>query len=140
MMQYVTTEGTQGICPGGWHIPTDEEWKQLEGVVDSIFSYPDPVWDGIDCRGYNAGKNLKTSLGWFSGGNGTNLYGFSALPAGYFHAGGIFLHLNSGAYFWTSSETAPNNAWNRRLTYLNDQICRASTSKPYGFNVRCIKD
>ena len=44
-MKYTTKEGAQGICPPGWHIPTDEEWKLLEGEVDSQYEFPDPEWD-----------------------------------------------------------------------------------------------
>ena len=45
MMQYVTQQGTQGICPPDWHLPTDEEWKVLEGAVDSQYGIGDYTWD-----------------------------------------------------------------------------------------------
>ena len=45
MMQYTTQQGAQGICPPGWHLPTDEEWKVLEGAVDSQYGIGDPEWD-----------------------------------------------------------------------------------------------
>ena len=45
MMQYTTQQGVQGICPPGWHLPTDEEWKVLEGAVDSQYGIGDPEWD-----------------------------------------------------------------------------------------------
>ncbi len=49
--------------PNGWHVPTDEEWKQLEGEVDTQFGYPDPEWDEIGERGFDVGLNLK-SINW----------------------------------------------------------------------------
>ncbi|MCK4980234.1 MAG: hypothetical protein KAS62_07550, partial [Candidatus Delongbacteria bacterium] len=79
MMQYDTTEGIQGICPPGWHIPTDDEWKILEGTVDSQYPVGDPEWDGTSVRGFDAGLNLKSTSGWILNGNGTGLYGFTAL-------------------------------------------------------------
>ncbi len=65
MMQYnLTTEGAQGICPSGWHIPTDNEWKILEGVADSQYSIGHLIWNANNYRGYDAGKNLKSTTGW----------------------------------------------------------------------------
>jgi uncharacterized protein (TIGR02145 family) len=47
MMQYTTQQGTQGICPPGWHLPTDEEWKVLEGAVDSQYGIGDIRMGGL---------------------------------------------------------------------------------------------
>ncbi len=60
MMQYFLQEGARGICPPGWHLPSDKEWKLLEGVVDSQYGIGDPEWDGLGERGLDAGFNLKT--------------------------------------------------------------------------------
>ena len=57
MMEYVTIERVQGICPEGWYIPTDDDWKILEGTVDSYFAVGDPIWDQGGWRGFDAGKN-----------------------------------------------------------------------------------
>jgi len=75
VMQYTTTSGVQGICPEGWYIPTDDEWKILEGTVDSQYPVGDPIWNNTGHRGYDAGLNLKSTSGWSSGNNGTNLFG-----------------------------------------------------------------
>jgi uncharacterized protein (TIGR02145 family) len=84
MMQYTTQQGARGICPDGWHLPTDEEWKILEGSVDSNYGIGDPEWDpNMEWQGFNAGTNLKTTNSWLYGGNGTDLFGFSCQPAGY---------------------------------------------------------
>jgi len=61
MMQYTSQQGVQGICPSGWHLPTDEEWKVLEGAVDSKYGIGDSTWDDLPDRGYDAGTNLKTT-------------------------------------------------------------------------------
>lgn len=137
MMQYNTQPGARGICPEGWHIPTDEEWKVLEGTVDSQFPEGDPEWDNMGYRGYDVGKNLKTSYGWQNG-IGTNLYHFGALPGGYFS--GLFNHLGFSGYWWTSNEYSESNANGRYLYELNDGSSRNSEPKGCSYSVRCIKD
>jgi len=142
MMEYTTTQGAQGICLNGWHVPTDEEWKQLEGEVDSLYGYPDPVWDDSGPRGYDAGLNLKSQNGW-AWGNGTDLYEFTALPAGHYSTwnNGSFYDLLIGAYFWTTtikfSQTA---AWMRELCYSNGMVFRTPLNFDYSLSIRCIKD
>ncbi|MBL7104347.1 MAG: hypothetical protein ISS18_08445 [Bacteroidales bacterium] len=139
MMQYTTTQGVQGICPPDWHLPTDEEWKQLEGEVDSQYGYPDPEWDGTSWRGFDAGLNLKSVSGWYSGGNGTDPYGFTALPGGDRYTDGSFCGLTSDTYFWSSNESG-SDAWSRHLYYDVDGVYRYDFNKIYGFSVRCLKD
>ncbi len=82
IMQHTTTPGLQGICPPDWHIPTNEEWKQLEGETDSQYGYPDPEWDIVGWRGFDAGLNLKATSGWSAGGNGIDLYGLQHYQEG----------------------------------------------------------
>ena len=139
-MQYVTTAGTQGICPDGWHLPTDEEWKQLEGEVDSQYGYPDPEWDGSGWRGYDAGLNLKATSGWNYGGNGTDLYGFGALPGGLRYADGSFYSLGDHGGWWSSSEGSGSDAWSRSLYYDRDGSGRYDGNKSSGRSVRCLQD
>jgi uncharacterized protein (TIGR02145 family) len=82
-MQYSNTEGVRGICPEGFHIPTDLDWNTVEGTADSQFGVGDPTWDGTLWRGSDVGTHLKSATGWDSNGNGTDITGFIALPAGY---------------------------------------------------------
>ena len=140
MMQYTTTQGTQGICPDGWHIPTDEEWKVLEGTVDSQYGVGDPEWDANGWRGYDAGEKLKSTTGWYSNGNGTNDYGFTGLPGGYCFGSGLFYNLGGYGGWWSSSEDSGSGAWRRYLGYDYDEVSRGHGSKTHGFSVRCLKD
>jgi len=55
---------TGKLCPKGWRVPSDEEWKYLEGYVDSLYKIGDPIWDESRLRGYNAGIRLKAKSGW----------------------------------------------------------------------------
>ncbi|MCD4665240.1 MAG: hypothetical protein K8R68_08205, partial [Bacteroidales bacterium] len=138
LMQYITTSGAQGICPGEWHIPTDNEWKILEGTVDSQFGVGDPVWNILGYRGFDAGLNLKSISGWSSG-NGTDLYGFTALPCGFRNTDGSFYNLTNYTHFWSSDESG-SNAWKRILDNGSMQVSRNYSDKGFGFSVRCIKD
>ena len=137
MMYYSTTEGVQGICPDGWSLPTDDEWKTLEGAVDANYPVGDPIWDNTGWRGFDAGKNLKSVSGWTSN-TGTDLYGFTALPGGMIE-GSVFKDLIGYAYFWTSTENG-SNAWFRALAHNRDDVYRSSFSKAFGCSVRCLKD
>ena len=135
LMQYNTQEGSQGICPDGWHIPTDEEFKQLEGEVDLVYNYPDPEWDELGMRGYNAGENLRSG-DW---NNGTNTAGFSALPAGWRHFTGVFYQLGEHGKFWTSSEKSSSDAWWRSMEG-GSRVRRGGEFKGHGGSVRCLKN
>ncbi len=134
LMQYASNEGARGICPSGWHIPTEAEWKTLEGTVDSQYGVGDPVWDNTDWRGFDAGNNLKSTSGWFLNNNGSDSYGFTALPAGYRSTSGTFSDRSVGGKFWTSLSSM------RMLAFNNDKVLKSSEDKSNGYSVRCIKD
>jgi len=155
MMQYTTIQGEQGICPDGWYIPSDEDWKILEGTVDSQYPVGDPVWDIEGWRGFDVGLNLKFISDWFSFGNGTNDFGFSALPGGYRMNDGNYSGYSTSAYFWSSTEKGNDYAWSRALFYSNNDVNRNDYEDIFfysndnknpqdynglGFSVRCIRD
>jgi uncharacterized protein (TIGR02145 family) len=144
MMQYNLNQGVQGICPPGWHLPSDEEWKVLEGAVDSQFGIGDNEWDLIDLRGFDASPNLKTTSGWHENSNGTNLYNFSALPGGFLYIpNGNFNAVGQYGNWWTATEYnwSPTGAWGRGLDYLNNYVDRdTDNGKHGGFSIRCIRD
>ena len=143
-MQYVTTEGAQGVCPVGWHIPTDNEWNILEGTVDSQYPVGNPEWDDTGWRGMDAGGNLKEvgTSHWSSPNTlATNSSGFTALPGGgRNHSSGNFYYLGPSSYFWSSSQFSGGAAWRRNLEYNHSNISRNSYDEDYGFSVRCLKD
>jgi len=140
MMQYTTQQGTQGICPDGWHIPSDAEWKILEGTVDSQYQVGDPEWDKAGDRGLDAGLNLKSTSGWYAIRNGTDLYSFGALPGGLRYYYGSTYYLGYNGNWWSSSEYDASNAWNRYLGYYDVYSIRMPGYKPDGLSVRCLKD
>ena len=135
MMQYITTPGVQGICPAGWHIPTDAEWKILEGTVDDNYPVGHAVWDNTGWRGSNAGYNLKSASNW----NGNDMFGFSALPGGIRSNDGSFGGFGGYAYFYSSSPSG-SNAWIRALSSSYTMVYRDVYNQAAGFSVRCLKD
>ncbi|MFO8130223.1 MAG: FISUMP domain-containing protein, partial [Bacteroidales bacterium] len=133
-------EAAMNACPQGWHLPSDAEWKILEGTVDSQYGVGDPEWDDTVGRSLDAGKKLKFTSGWYNGGNGTDDYGFSALPGGYRLYNGSFDNMGHYAYFWSSTETAALRAWYRILHSDTDAVGRYDYNEDYGFSVRCLRD
>ncbi|MEZ5196814.1 MAG: fibrobacter succinogenes major paralogous domain-containing protein [Bacteroidales bacterium] len=138
MMQYVTTEGTQGICPTGWHLPTNAEWMTLEEEVESTAGVN---WNTLGFRGTDAGGNLKETgtTHWNSPNTGaTNSSGFTGLPGGQ-RVAGSFYDLSSRAIFWSSSGDGAEN-WFRFLHYDDARVGRHHDYQAYGFSVRCVRD
>jgi uncharacterized protein (TIGR02145 family) len=145
MMQYTIQQGARGICPSGWHLPTDEEWKVLEGAVDSQYGIGDSLWNYFTSRGYNAGTNLKTTSGWYENGNGTDLFGFSGLPGGIRSYGGFDI-IGDYGYWWTSTEYNVDLSWHRGLGVYDPGVYRHYFNhewvygKEFGFSARCLRD
>lgn len=140
MMQNTTDTINQGICPDGWRIPTDYDWKVLEGNVDSQYGVGNPEWNGIGLRGMDAGQKLKTTWGWYNNGNGTDNFGFGAIPAGAWNASGYFAFLEQYSSLFSSSQENSGTAWARVLIYNTNESYRDHYNKSYGTSVRCIKE
>lgn len=130
----------RGLAPVGWHVPTDDEWQQLEiylGMGQDTAAYA-AVWRGTD----EGGKLKDTGTAhWDQPNTGaTNATGFSALAGGYRVTDGSFTKLRRDATFWTSSENNSDSAWFRDLSYSLSQIYRDDYNKRHGFSVRCVRD
>ena len=135
----------RGICPAGWHLPSDAEWTQLENYVGSQSEYT--------CSGNSnyIAKALASTEGWnsYSGEcypgdqsvTANNATGFSAVPAGYC-SGSSFYNAGSGAYFWSATQYAsyPDYAYDRRLYYDSAYVLRSTKYKFSGYSVRCLRD
>jgi uncharacterized protein (TIGR02145 family) len=134
------TDG-QGICPDGWHLPTDEEWKILEGTVDTQYPVGDPEWNDTGYRGYDVGTHLKSTGGWYNSGNGDNSSGFTALPGGYrSNSNGWFYSSDESGYWWSTTESSSGDAWYRGLRYYKANVHRYDIDKSDGNSVRCTRD
>ena len=123
-MSYSTLEGSQGICPDGWHIPTEAEFQTLAAGVS------------------NNSNSLK-AIGQGSGsGAGNNTSGFSALLAGYRKYDGTSNIQGSGTYFWSSTEmiNLGGVASNIYLSKSDSQVLFYGTSYDLGYSIRCMKN
>ena len=132
--------GAQGICPVGWHIPTDAEWKKLEMFLGMSQATAD--LEGY--RGTNEGPKLAGNAGLWNAGILKNdpKFGkskFDALPAGYRNTGGNFSDRAYSTYFWSSLKSG-GNAWWRSLHCDHTDVRQGTGLKAYGFSVRCLKD
>lgn len=130
-------EGAMNVCPAGWHLPTDNEWKLLELELGMTLEEVELE----DFRGTDQGKMLKSTTGWYENMEGFNSSGFSGFAAGsksvsngQFYGEGIF------ASWWTASEEDSVNAWNRWLTIDSTQVSRNAYGKEHSYSVRCVKD
>lgn len=139
MMQYNSIQGSQGICPSGWHIPTDEEWKILEGSVDSHYGIEDEYWNAFQMRGTDVGTKLKSEAGWSNGGNGNNTYEFTALAGGLRGPDGLFYVVGTKGLWWTSTILDSDIIY-RELMESQPGIYRLPTTLQLGMSVRCLKD
>jgi uncharacterized protein (TIGR02145 family) len=133
-MGYSYDPGARGICPLGWHIPTDEEFKQLEGFVDSHYDYPDPIWDSAGYRGYDVGQRLK-SADWWEYSVGSNSVGFTAIGTGCRFIDGTFLNMQRYTSIWTSDQIGTSFGIYRYMEDWEDRTCRSSAPKTMGRSV-----
>ena len=122
-------ETAKMACPSGWHLPTSDEWDALVTAAG----------------GNTAGKKLKSTSGWNknNNGNGTNDFGFSALPGGgHYSEGGNFGFSYAGylGNWWTATEIRSNIANFRRMDYSTDGVGDYSDGKSAGWSVRCVAD
>jgi uncharacterized protein (TIGR02145 family) len=127
--------------PPGWHLPTDEEWKQLEMTL----GMSQEEADNSGWRGTDQGLQMKATIGWNDNGNGTNTSGFSALPGGLRFDDGKFSKADlygagsAGTTYWSSSEYDTSFAFYRWLGNGYGSINRGGIIKQIGFSIRCIK-
>ena len=131
---------SRNLCPIGWHVPSDGEWKTLE--ISLGMSTTDADLTGGRGTAQNVGGKLKsTSNLWNTPNTGaTNFSGFSGLPGGTRYSDGIYYGIGLGGYWWSSAEYSSTNAWNRNLNYTNGYSARYDDLKYYGFSVRCLRD
>lgn len=124
-------------CPHGWHLSSDNEWKELEMYLGMTQQEADTIY----WRGQGQGEKLKASLDWFYNSPNANSSGFTALPGGYAHTNSVQPPPPGYyGYWWTNIEYSTRYAWARELQYDVNSVFRSHFWKANGFSVRCIKD
>jgi uncharacterized protein (TIGR02145 family) len=125
---------TRGLCPTGWHVPTDGEWTTLVTFLGGL--------SGVAGGALKSTTTQPTPGGWNSpNSDATNSSGFTAGPGGLRNASGDFNYVGSSGFWWSSSLSGPS-AWNRYLVYYGGAIYRSSFNyfRTHGFSVRCLRD
>ena len=138
-MAYENKPGAQGICPPGWHIPSDIDWIILEGTADSQYPINDSIWEQEGPRGFDAGSMLKSTSEWIYYGAGSNKSGFTAIGTGMRNMFGSFTNKWRHGYHWSSTEQL-DWIWVRSFNIYGDGVDRRRDLGVFGFTVRCLKD
>jgi uncharacterized protein (TIGR02145 family) len=121
---HYTMPAIQDVLPKKWRVANDEDWDIL-----------------IKHVGKNPGTKLKSKEGWKESGNGTDDFGFGAVPAGYRnYYGSSFNHRGYNVHFWSSSVYSSTTAWTKTFDYGNATVYRNYNYRSYGLSVRCIRD
>lgn len=145
LYNWFAVNNPNGLAPEGWHVPSDEDWKQLEMFIGMSKAHA----DSIGSRGTIEGQKLKSTYNWELWGEGTDEYGFNAQPCGWRYVNltmgflkAEYIVLGYSTYFWTSTENLNmyKRAWTRGLGYGSNTISRGSGNENLGLSVRCIKD
>src|SRR5690554_5326414 len=120
--------GIQGVCPAGWHLPSDAEWTELTDYLG-----------GTSVAG---GKLKETgTTHWASPNTGaTNETGFTALPGGYRYGNGNFDYIGDNGNWWSATEDSTDTAWYRYMGFSYSDVYRLDYYKELGFSVRCLRD
>ena len=134
LYNWYAVDDSRGLCPSGWHVPTDGEWMTMEMALGMSGAEAHGTGD----RGTDQGTQMATDYGWFSGGEGTNSSGFSGLPGGYRYPG-YFADAGLIGVWWSSSPSG-SDAWSRSRSYDTGGVVRYATPNiRNGYSVRCIQ-
>ena len=132
---YNWTVAKNNACPNGWHLPSNLDWADLTKTVGGTGIYGD---------GGTAATKLKSGAGWdqyFDIPNGTDDFGFSALPAGYSnYIGGGSFSVGTIGYWWTNTEGDDGNAYYRSMKYNSENVSQNVNDKRFGMSVRCVQE
>ena len=144
LYNYYATVDDRSLCPSGWRVTTDQDWATLENFLRNAGH------DGEEAKVLKSCRQIGTPVGgscnttehprweYHDSQFGTDLYGFSALPAGYYSLNGFGASSYPG-YFWSSTSQQPNTSYIRIITYDSPSIQRAAHDKRVGFSVRCVR-
>ena len=129
LYNWYAVDDERGLCPTGWHVPTDAEWDILGDFLG-----------GVAIGGFK----MKSTYGWSNSGNGNNESGFSGLPGGIRNGNGFFTNAGIYGHWWSSSideNPGPDPyALLRNLSFDVPNLGHSSNTLTQGLSIRCIKD
>jgi len=133
-------ESGQGLCPDGWHVPSDMEWISL---TEYLSPNEEETW-GNSIAGGKMKESGHDHWNYFSdtiSAEATNESGFTGLPGGYrYGVNGNYSNLGNTGYFWTSSMQDYVSTWNREIGFSSSNVYRNSNYVQNGYSVRCLAD
>jgi uncharacterized protein (TIGR02145 family) len=127
LYNFYAVDDARGLCPSGWHVPSDDEYTTLTGFLGG-----EPVAGGKMKESGTAHWNSPNT-------SATNSSGFTGLGSGFRDSSGGFLYLLTDGYFWSSSPSG-GNAWYRRLDHDYAGVLRLNYSLRDGYGIRCVGD
>jgi uncharacterized protein (TIGR02145 family) len=126
LYNWYAVKDSRGLCPTGWHVPSDAEWTTLENYLG-----------GREV----AGGKLKSTTGWNAPNTGaTNSSGFKGLSGGFRGVNGAYYLNGSSGNWWIIKESNSGNVWYRELDFTNSDVSSGNSNKLFGFSVRCVRD
>ncbi len=125
LYNWYAVDDERGLCPTGFHVPTDGEWTELVNYLG-----------GEEVAGAKMKSSPSDTPAW----DGTNSSGFSALPGGYRANYSGYFDSGYGGLWWSSSADGADLAWGRVLAYVDGSVLRGNSDQRYGFSVRCVRD
>lgn len=139
LYNWYTVVDPRNVCPDGWHVASDDEWKELESAMGVPLSDLDVYGErGSDS---NVGGQLKSVILWDDPNSGANdSSGFSGYPGGERLPPGTFSSISAKGIWWTASEYDPGLAWLRELYNTSTGVYRLYHFKTQGCSVRCVED
>ncbi len=142
LYNWYAVDDDRGVCPAGWHVPTDEEYMELEMALGMSWEEAhDTYWRGTDQGSQLAGRADLWANGALENNPAFGSSGFIALPGGYRRDNnGGYYDMGENIMFWTATAYDSNNAWRRSLSYYYSEFYRYHGNMRYGFSVRCLGD
>jgi len=132
LYNWFTVNDSRGLCPTGWHVPSDAEWTTLTTFLGGL---------SLAGGAMKSTATQPTPGGWIAPNTGaTNSSGFTGVPGGNRDSGGGFYNLGNYGDWWSSSDAGSGNAWYRELIYYGANAHRSYYNHRDGFSVRCVKD
>lgn len=118
----------QGICPDGWHLPSNQEWTELQS------------WLTANGHSGTVATALKAESGWSGSGNGSDDYGFTALPGGNRSGNGTYQNISDFGHWWTATNDTNYSALRWRMGYNYPSMGGTDSNMGFGFSVRCLRN
>ena len=142
LYNWAVVDDDRGVCPEGYHIPSDEEFMELEMEL----GMSEEEANSLNYRGTDEGSKLAGNSEFWDDGELENnsefgTSGFTALPAGYRSNGnGNYHYMGNNGYFWSSTDYGSDDVWYRELNYTSSEVGRHGSVKRLGISIRCLQD